>query len=337
MAVGPARFGSARLGAAALALVALWVAAYWWTPSPRRDGAIAFAPGPDTAQPDSFAARSLEDIAGVAPAPETEAAPGPRPVVLRALPDAKPPDGSASGQALTPALDRAPAIGPVTRAPTTRTEPAPGASASAPAPSPGAMGAPGSKAPAAATGERAGPSQAAPGPAVPGAPEDRPSKTQGQSSAPGSVVPPAFVEYTIAKGDTAGTISQRFYGTPGHWRQIMRSNPRTDFQHLKVGQKIRVPKDPQNIQGKATPAPARAGNDGKAQQPSTPPQPKPGQAIEYTVASGETLSEIAQRVYGTSSLWTLIRDANRAKVGKDGRNLQAGMVLTIPPKPRGER
>ncbi|HBS28132.1 MAG TPA: hypothetical protein DEB06_01480 [Phycisphaerales bacterium] len=137
------------------------------------------------------------------------------------------------------------------------------------------------------------------------------------------VILPQFREHTVKRGETAETISQRYYGTPTRWDAVMRANPRVDFQRLRVGTVIRVAVDPGNIQGLPAPEPERP------PAPSTPPP----RAMEYRVKPGDTLSEIAKAVYGRSSLWTLIRDANIDEVGSDGSRLRAGTTIVIPPAP----
>lgn len=64
------------------------------------------------------------------------------------------------------------------------------------------------------------------------------------------------------------------------------------------------------------------------------PKPKPtpakgakGATRRHTVASGETLSGIAQRYYGSPARWREIAAANGVR---DPRRLQIGQVLTIP-------
>ena len=56
-------------------------------------------------------------------------------------------------------------------------------------------------------------------------------------------------------------------------------------------------------------------------------------ATTYTVQRGDTLSEIAKRVYGRSALWRVIRDANVQLTGDDGRRIRPGMVLVLPRVP----
>lgn len=141
------------------------------------------------------------------------------------------------------------------------------------------------------------------------------------SPAPGGTIPPQFREHVVAKGDTAETISRRYYGTPTRWDAVMRANPRIDFERLRAGTVIKVAVDPDNIQG--VPAPTAG-----AEKPEEAAHPQP---IEYLVKPGDTLSEIAKAVYGRSSLWTVIRDANIDKVGRDGSRLRAGTTIVIPP------
>jgi len=50
----------------------------------------------------------------------------------------------------------------------------------------------------------------------------------------------------------------------------------------------------------------------------------------YTVGTGDTLSLISQRVYGTSHNWQRIYDANRRSIGPNPHLLRIGMVLDVP-------
>ena len=51
------------------------------------------------------------------------------------------------------------------------------------------------------------------------------------------------------------------------------------------------------------------------------------------MAEGDTLAVIAQKVYGDSSLWRRIYDANRNTIGDNPDNVRIGTTLRIPPKP----
>lgn len=159
---------------------------------------------------------------------------------------------------------------------------------------------------------------------TPAAPVESPpaQETPPADPAPaGPTVPPRFREHTVQRGDTAESLSRQYYGTPSRWDAVMRANPRIDFHRLRAGTVIKIAVDPDNIQG--VPAPTTA------ESPATPTEPPP--PIEYRVRSGDTLSGIAKAVYGDSSLWTIIRDANLEKVGRDGTRLRAGTTIIIPP------
>ncbi len=52
----------------------------------------------------------------------------------------------------------------------------------------------------------------------------------------------------------------------------------------------------------------------------------------YTVKSGDTLSKIAKKKYGNSSLWKLIHEANKDRI-KNPDLIQVGWELKIPAKP----
>lgn len=164
-----------------------------------------------------------------------------------------------------------------------------------------------------------------PEPPVKPPPKVEPSKPEPapQASKPG-VIPPSFRMYTIERGDTPSRISEKVYGTSKHWRSVQQANPFVDFSKIKVGREIRIPVDPENIQGLPT-------------DPTPEPETDQPEYTEYIVESGDTLSGIARSLYGKSGLWTIIRDANRDQINRDGTNLRSGMVLKIPPAPQEAR
>jgi LysM repeat protein len=60
----------------------------------------------------------------------------------------------------------------------------------------------------------------------------------------------------------------------------------------------------------------------------------PGNTIGYVVERGSTLSDIAKEEYGSSDLWPLIWDANKATVGSNPNLIQPGQILSLPPLSR---
>lgn len=137
------------------------------------------------------------------------------------------------------------------------------------------------------------------------------------------VQPPSFYQHTVARGDRAETISKKYYGTESHWQAVMRANPKTDFQNLRVGLVIRVPVDPANIQGMPSEAPR---SEDVIKQPI---------GVDYIVEKGDTLTGLAHRFYGKASLYQWIIDANAGVLGDDGSRLRPGMKIVIPAAPAG--
>jgi nucleoid-associated protein YgaU len=142
------------------------------------------------------------------------------------------------------------------------------------------------------------------------------SGTEGPAEPPpGGVVPPEFRDYTVRSGDTFTLISQRVYGTGRHAGAIAAANPFVSPSSLREGQVLRVPKDPENVQG----LPAEGSDEAL-------PVPE---FIEYVVVRGDTLSEISQRFYGSLRHAEVIYNANRATMSSMD-DLQIGDVLRIP-------
>ncbi|MBL8746691.1 MAG: LysM peptidoglycan-binding domain-containing protein [Phycisphaerae bacterium] len=158
----------------------------------------------------------------------------------------------------------------------------------------------------------------APPAAEPAPPEPSPRATSPTRPA---VQPPSFYQHTVARDDTAQSISKRYYGTTAHWQAVMRANPKTDFQNLRAGLTIRVPVDPKNIQGRP--------------EPADPEPPATSAGVEYVVERGDTLSGLAFRFYGRASVYKWIIEANEEQLGADGSRLRAGMKIIIPPAREG--
>lgn len=68
----------------------------------------------------------------------------------------------------------------------------------------------------------------------------------------------------------------------------------------------------------------------QTEPPTGSPEP-PGDGVQdtYVVQPGDTLSQIAQKVYGNAALWTIIFEANRDKLSSPNL-LRVGMELRIP-------
>ncbi len=147
-----------------------------------------------------------------------------------------------------------------------------------------------------------------------------------QSRAGPRLEAPRFREYTVRQGDQIMTIAQRVYGSTRHWQAIAKANPNVDPQKLRAGQTLRVPEDPENVQGVVV----------GAGEPETPTASEP-ERIEHIVQNNDSLWKIAASFYGDGTKWRIIRDANRELVGDDGSRLRPGMTIVIPPAPNEAR
>jgi len=121
--------------------------------------------------------------------------------------------------------------------------------------------------------------------------------------------------HTVAKGETLGDISKKYFGTTKNWKKIVDANPGVSPENLKVGEKLVIPE----IAGSAT-APAGAPVDSAA---------APAAAGEYTIKAGDTLGSIALKELGSKNKWKEIQDANP---GLDPHNLRAGQKIKVPGK-----
>lgn len=142
-----------------------------------------------------------------------------------------------------------------------------------------------------------------------------PSQAEGAPETGPSVVAPEFREYTVRSGDTFESIARKFFGSSRYADAIAGANPFVSPTSIKTGQKLRVPVDPDNVQGRPAPG-----------APSGVPKPE---FVEYVVASGDTLSEIAQKFYGSLRYADVIFNANRETMTSRD-DLRIGQVLRIP-------
>ncbi len=120
--------------------------------------------------------------------------------------------------------------------------------------------------------------------------------------------------YIVAEGDDLWNIAEKFYGSGFNAYDISVANKMTDSSNLEVGIKLVIPQ-------------------------VTPRQPTVGEIStissgqvtyvenKYIVQPGDSLSIIAQRVYGDIFAWPKIMSANNL-LSPD--SIESGMILVIP-------
>lgn len=167
--------------------------------------------------------------------------------------------------------------------------------------------------------KRAADERAATAPAPEPAPVPEPAPEPEERAAPPAApaAPAGARTYVVKKGETLYEIARAQYKSETAWKAIYEAN-RDRLQNpgdVRAGMKLVLP-------------PASAVAAGASE---TAPAAKSA-AQTYTVRKGENLHTIADKMYGSQSYWTLIRDANKDKL-TDVDEVRAGTKLVLPPKP----
>lgn len=123
--------------------------------------------------------------------------------------------------------------------------------------------------------------------------------------------------YTVQPGDLLSTIAEELYGDERRWVDIAQANPSVDPTRLKIGQVLRLPDETFTL----------------SQEEPTPKGP--GQVQTYEIQANDNLSTVAERYYNDPTLWRVIYNYNRDKIGDNPNAIQVGMVIQIPPKLTG--
>ncbi|CAE7154119.1 unnamed protein product [Symbiodinium necroappetens] len=131
--------------------------------------------------------------------------------------------------------------------------------------------------------------------------------------------------HVVRKGETLWAIAERYYGTGFVHADLLRYNAGRirNAGELNPGLNLLIP-DRRDL-GSAPPATV-------ATRPATTPartQATPATTRTYTVAKGDTLSEISQKQLGTSKRWEEIMELNADKIDEP-TDLYVGLKLKLP-------
>jgi nucleoid-associated protein YgaU len=118
------------------------------------------------------------------------------------------------------------------------------------------------------------------------------------------------VTHKVQKGEDLWAIAEKYYGSGYNWTDIAAENNLGNADALVEGMELTIPSVPAKVQV-STPAPA-AGTG------------------KYTTQAGESLWDIAVKVYADGYRWPKIWEANKDKIGKNPDRLETGIELTIP-------
>lgn len=150
---------------------------------------------------------------------------------------------------------------------------------------------------------------------------DASANTEQTEPEPGPrLIQPEFMTHVIQEGEIMQDIAKRYYGEASRWAAISRSNPKVDPLKLRAGMTLRIPVDPNNTQGILDSDPDSDDQDSSAQET----------IVEYVVQSGDSLSLISQRFYGSSRHARFIYESN-TDVLRSMDAIRVGQTLKLPP------
>jgi nucleoid-associated protein YgaU len=131
----------------------------------------------------------------------------------------------------------------------------------------------------------------------------------------GRLAPPSEAAgwYTVVQGDTLHGISVKRYGDARYVSQIVAANPGLNPDRLRVGEHLTLP----DVSKKAE-------KPGAVGSPAEPP------AKVYVVQRNDTLISIAKKVYGDSSKYPRIYEANKDILSSPNARLYVGQKLRLP-------
>lgn len=138
--------------------------------------------------------------------------------------------------------------------------------------------------------------------------------------------PPAeqvkIVHHDVRGGETLFAICRQYYGDVTLVQALAKYNDMNDPASVRSGRRLRIP--PAEALGGRTTIALNA-----SQTPSSTPTPPSKPATQtYTVRSGDSLTQIAQRFLGAKSKWKKLHEMNRDVID-DPDDLKVGTVLKV--------
>ncbi|HRP63423.1 MAG TPA: LysM peptidoglycan-binding domain-containing protein [Phycisphaerales bacterium] len=131
------------------------------------------------------------------------------------------------------------------------------------------------------------------------------------------------VFHNVQRGESLSSIAMQYYGDRALAADLAKFNNIANPDTIRVDHRLRIPPLSQLRPGAAPPQPAGGSN-------AAPRQPEqPARAQTYTVQAGDSLSEISQKLLGTSRRWRDIYELNKDVI-RDPDNVPVGTTLRIP-------
>ena len=134
--------------------------------------------------------------------------------------------------------------------------------------------------------------------------------------------------HVVSDSDTISSICRTWYGNAALGESLARYNNLPDPNRLVSGMRLVIPEQLELDTIEPAPVPTAPAMEAIASIPA----PTPSSQGTYTVQAGDTLSEIAQKLMGTSRATVALFEFNRS-VLPDMDALQVGMQLQYPLPP----
>lgn len=146
------------------------------------------------------------------------------------------------------------------------------------------------------------------------------------ATAEGSASSGKMNTHVVQKGESIAKIAQAAYGSQAYWPHIIRANPGIVAERLRPGMTLNLPSI-EDVKGPA--GSGGAAQTASAVQAGTPLDPN----TQYEVQTGDSLAKIAMKLYGSSTRWQAIYDANKETIGDNPARLRVHSVIKLPEPP----
>lgn len=129
-------------------------------------------------------------------------------------------------------------------------------------------------------------------------------------------------KYTVQKGDTMWSLSQKYYQNGYAWSQVAKENKLANPNRIEVGQVLTMPK----LDTAKLPQQKQVAEEKKAAV-EKPAAKVTLTGTSYKVVKGDTLWSISVRAYGDGYGWTKLWKASKLK---NPHYIEVGQTITIP-------
>lgn len=135
----------------------------------------------------------------------------------------------------------------------------------------------------------------------------------------------------VGENENLSTIARHYYGKASLWRKVYQANRNVirDPNFVRTGVRLVIPlpdSEPSATAGRVSADRTRTATSGGTRARRIA---ESSRLDSYTIRSGDTLSHLAQRFYGTQRAMTKLHELNKDRIS-DPNVLQIGMTIRVP-------